>query len=224
MKTRIQFTPLLIGVLLGAAGWFFFWLFAFRPAPVRTFAAAAHPGVTRIAVDDQLLHKLKDPTLFALPSDEGFSGSFIGNRVDLHLSLEKPASPIRYLPQITAAAPGVDRVLLSGETELPQNPLPIPGATQRPAPQPAPGLQLFPSPELKSRSDALQLNVIQTGLPETVRVNLSIRADGSVEHALFETPATNAALLSTVRQLRFKPAAEPSEGWIDIRFTQEEKK
>jgi hypothetical protein len=224
VKTRIQFTPLLIGVLLGAAGWFLFWLFAFRPAPARAFAATAHPKVTRMTADDQTLHRLKDPTLFALPSDEGFSGSFIGDRVDLHLSLEKPASPIRYLPQTTAATPGVDRVLLSGETELPQNPLPIPGAIQRPATQPAAGIQLFPSPELKSRSDTLQLHVIQTGLPETIRVNLSIRADGSVEHALFETPVTNAALLSAVRQLRFKPAAEPIDGWIDIRFTQEEKK
>ncbi len=224
MKTRIQFTPLFTGVLLGTAGWFLFWLFAFRPVPVRTFAAAVFPMVTRITVEDQTLHKLKDPTLFALPSDEGFSGRFIGNRVDLYLSLEKSASPTRYLPQTTAAAPVVDRVLLSGENELPQNPLPIPGATQRPATQPAAGIQLFPSPELKSRSDALQLHVIQAGLPETVRVNLSIRADGSVEYALFETPVTNAALLSAVRQLRFKPAAEQAEGWIDIRFTQEEKK
>jgi hypothetical protein len=225
VKTRIQFTPLFTGVLLGASGWFLFWLFAFRPVPVRTFAAAAHPGVTRTIVDDQPLHKLKDPTLFAFPADEGFSGRFIGNRVDLYLSLEKPASPTRYLPQTTTAAPGIDRVILSGENELPQNPLPIPGATQRPALQPAAGIQLFPSPELKSRAgDALQLNLTPDGQPETLRVNLSIRADGSVEHALFETPVTNAALLSAVRQLRFKPAAEPDEGWIDIRFTQEEKK
>lgn len=175
-------------------------------------------------VDDQTLHKFKDPTLFALPADEGFSGRFVGNRVDLHLSLEKPASPVRYLPQTTAAAPSIDRALLSGETALPQSPLPVPGATQRLISQPAAGIQLFLSPELKSRADTLQLNIALTGRPETVRVNLTVRADGTVEHALFETPVTNAALLSAVRQLRFKPAAEKIEGWIDIRFAQEDKK
>ena len=226
MKIRVQFTPELTAALFCAAGWFVFWLLAFRPAPLHPFAAAAHPEVTRLVADDETLRKLKAPTLFALPSDEGFSGRFIENRVEVHLSLEKPLSPVRYLPHEKAAAPGLDRALLTAETGLTQSALPVPGATPPVAVRPTADTQLFLSPELKSRArDTLQLgNITPTGLPETVRVNLTINPDGTVGHALYETPVTNAALLSAVRQLRFKPATEPTESWMDIRFAQEEKK
>jgi hypothetical protein len=225
VKIRIQFTPELTAALLCAAGWFAFWLTAFRPAPLGQVVESAHPELTRLIADDATLRKLKAPTLFALPSGEGFSGSFLENRVDLHLSLEKPSSPVRYLPHENTAASGVDRALLTEKTALPQSALPVPGATPQEAVRPAAGTRLFLSPELKSRAgEALQLNIAAAGLPETVRVNLTIRPDGTVEHALFETPVTNAALLSAVRQLHFKPATEQTESWIDIRFVQEEKK
>ena len=161
----------------------------------------------------------------SLPSDEGFSGRFLETRVDLRLSLEKPSSPVRYLPHENTPAPGINQTLLTVETALPQSALPIPGTTPSEPVRPVEGLQLFLSPELTPRAgNTPQLNIASAGLPETVRVNLSVRTDGTVGHALFETPVTNAALLSAVRQLHFKPAAEPTESWIDIRAAQEEKK
>jgi len=225
VKIRVQLTPALTAAMLCAAGWSALWLLAFQPSPLCPAVAAAHPEFTRLIADDETLRKLKAPTLFALPSGEGFSGSFIENRVDLRLSLEKPSSPVRYLPHEKTAAPGVDRALLTESIALPQNALPVPGATPPTAVRPVAKTQLFLSPELKSRAgDILQLNITSAGLPETVRVNLTVRPDGTVEHALFETPVTNAALLSAVRQLHFKPATGQTESWIDIRFAQEEKK
>lgn len=193
--------------------------------PLRSFSAAAHPEVIRLIADDETLRKLKAPTLFALPSSEGFSGNFLESRVDLRLSLEKSSSPVRYLPQESTLVSGINQTLLTAKTAQPQTALPIPGENPLTAVRTSTGTQLFLSPELKPRSGNItQLNITPDGLPETVRVNLSIRPDGTVEHAFFETPATNTALLSAVRQLRFKPAAESIESWIDIRFAQEGKK
>lgn len=225
MKIRVQFTPALTAALLGAGGWFVLWLFAFQPAPLHPAIPSPHPEVTRLVTDDETLRKLKTPTLFALPSDEGFSGRFLENQVNLRLTLEKTNSPARYLSPGKTAAPGVDRSLLMAETALPRTAaLPAPGTSPRPAIRPAAGTQLFLSPELKLRTeDTQQLNIASSGLPETIRVNLAIRSDGTVEYAFFETPVTNTALLSAVRQLQFKPAKEKTEGWMDIRFAQEEK-
>lgn len=224
MKITIQFTPALTAALLCAAVWFAFWMLAFRPVPLRPPIPSVHPEATRLVTDDETMRKLKAPTLFALPSGEGFSGQFLETRVDLRLTLEKPASPVRFLAQENIAAPGVNQALLTSETDIPPGALPAPGSAPRTEIRPAEGTLLFLSPELKLRAaETLQLNIPGKGLPETVRVNLTVRPDGTVEHALFDTPATNAVLLSAVRQLRFKPAAEKTEGWIDIRFAQEGK-
>lgn len=224
MKIRIQFTPRLTVALLCAAGWFALWLFAFRPAPFRQAVPPMNPEVIRLVTDDETLRKLKEPTLFALPSDTGFSGRFIEDRVNLRLTLEKPAAPVRYLSKENSAAPDVNRRLLTAETVLPEGTLPAPGTVPRTAVRPAAGIQLFLSPELKPRAgDFPQFNIAASGLPETVRVNLAVRADGTVESAFFDAPVTNGALLSAARQLQFKPAKEKTEGWIDIRFAQEGK-
>ena len=224
MKIRVQFTPALTVAILCAAGWFALWMFAFRPAPFRQAMSTVHPEVSRLVPDDETLRKLKTPTLFALPSDTGFSGRFVEDQVNLRLTLEKPAAPVRYLPKDNRAAPDINSALLSAETSLPQGALPAPGTVPRPAIRPAAGTQLFLSPELKPRAcDALQINIEASGLPEIVRVNLAVRSDGTVEQAFFDTPVTNAALLGAVRQLQFKPSKEKTEGWIDIRFTQEGK-
>jgi len=224
VKIRVQFTPVLTAALLCAAGWFTLWLFAFRPAPLLPVMPTIHPKVTRLVVEDEALRKLKTPTLFALPSDLGFSGRFVEDQVNLSLTLEKPAAPARYLPKENSAAPAVNRALLTAETVIPQGALPAPGTAPRSAIRPAVGTQLFLSPELKLRaSEPPQLNIAAYGLPETVRVNLAVRADGTVEQAFFDTPVTNAALLGAVRQLQFKPSKEKTEGWIDLRFAQEGK-
>jgi hypothetical protein len=225
VKIRIQFTPALTVALFCAAGWFAFWMLAFRPVPLSPVITAERPEVIRLVADDETLRKLKAPTLFALPSGEGFSGPFLESRVDLRLSLGKPVSPVHFLPHENVSAPDVDKTLLTSKTVIPQSALPVPGATPHATVRPVAGTQLFLSPELKPRAgETFQFDTAASGLPETVRANLTVRADGTVEHAFFETPVTNAALLSAVRQLRFKPAKERAEGWIDIRFAQEEKK
>jgi len=223
VKIRIQLTPVLTAALLCAAGWFALWLFAFQPAPLRPETSAPHPEVTRLVTDDETLRKLKTPTLFALPSDAGFSGRFLENQVTRALTLEKTNSPVRYLPPGPAASPGVDRRLLMTATALPESELPALGAAPRTAIRPAAGTQLFLSPELQARAGDIPLHLAADGPDGTVRVNLSVRADGTVEYAFFETPVTNAALLNAVRKLPFKPAGKKTEGWMDIRFAQEEK-
>ena len=183
-----------------------------------------HPEVSRLVANDEALRKLKTPTLFALPSDAGFSGRFVENQVNLRLTLEKPAASTRYLQKENSTAPDVNRTLLTAETILPRGALPAPGTASRPAIRPAAGAQLFLSPELKLRAgNTLQLNIAASGSPETVRVNLVVRADGTVESAFFDAPVTNGALLSAVRQLQFNLSKEKTEGWIDIRFAQEGK-
>jgi len=224
VKIRFQLTPVLTAALICAAGWYAFWILSFRPAPSRQPIATARPKVTRLVMDNETLCKLRVPTRFALPSSEGFSGGFLGDRVDIRLSLEKPASPVRYLPQENAASPDTDLSLLTAGTIIPKNELPVPGTAPRQSPPPGATTQLFLSPELKPRAhDALRLNIVAAGLPETIRVNLTVGPDGTVERALFENPAAGIALLNAVRQLRFKPAAGPTEGWMDIHFTREGK-
>jgi hypothetical protein len=221
VKIRLQPTPELTAALLCAVGWFAFWLFAFQPAPLHPPVPPSRPFVSLVASAEEL-NRLQSPTRFAFPSDEGFSGKFVEDRIDLPLTLEKPVVPVRYLPKEPSAAPELNQTLLMKKTTLPQSALPAPGSAPRTAVRPASGTQLFPSPELQSRAGILQLNLASAnGLPETIRINLSIRADGTVESAFFDTPVTNAALLSAVRQLPFKPDGKPADGWIDIRFAQE---
>ncbi len=224
MKIRIQFTPASAGALLCAIAWFAFWLFALRPAVPSPVITASQPEFTRLIADDATLDKLKAPTLFALPSTEGFSGLFLENVIDLHPALEKTNSPIRYLSPEKVVTPGVDRSYLMEETTLPHGALPAPGAAPRTAISPVAETQLFLSPELKLRAgDMPQLGVASSGMYGTLRVNLTVRTDGTVEYVFFETPVTNTALLSAIRQLRFKPASERTESWIEIRFAQEGK-
>ncbi|MEI8206183.1 MAG: hypothetical protein WCG03_04835 [Kiritimatiellales bacterium] len=224
MKIRVQFTPVLSVALLCASGWFSLWLFTFRPTPHRATISDVHTEVIRLVTDNETLRKLKTPTLFALPANAGFSGRFVENQVNLRLTLEKPAAPVRYLPKENSVSPDVNRALLTEETGLPQGALPAPGTVPRLAIRPAAGTQLFLSPKLKLRvSDLPQLHIAASGLPETVRANLAVRADGTVESAFFDAPITNTALLNAVRQLQFNPSKEKTEGWLDIRFAPEGK-
>lgn len=222
MKTRIQFNPELILALGCAAGWFSLWLFALRPVAVRPQIASAGPEFIRLIADDETLNRLKAPTLFALPSIEGFSGEFLEKRIDLPLTLEKPSDPARYLPRTPPRAPAINPELLMEKTAVSQNPLPIPGDTPQAATPPAAATQLFLSPELSRRAEGpLSLTISRTGLPDTLRVNLTVRADGTVESAFFEQPVTNTALAGAIRTLRFKPGKQKTEGWMDVHFPTE---
>lgn len=225
MKPRIQLTPELTAALLCAAAGSIFWLSAFRPGIPQTAAIPQRPEFIRLIADDETLNKLKTPTLFALPSEEGFSGKFLENRVDLRLIHEKTSSPARYLPSRETPAPGIDRTLLNTAPAIPQESLPVPGAAPRPVLSAGASVRLFFSPGLEARRGGASLSGTGlSGVPETVRIHLAVRPDGSVEYALFETPVTNAALLRAVRQMNFSPSGERTEGWMDIRFAPEGEK
>ena len=222
MKIRIHLTPALTIALLCAVGWFAFWLLAFRPAPLRSALPSIHPEWIRLPADDKILNKITLPTLFALPSAEGFSGQFIKDKIAVERTPKKPDDPTRYLSHGNDSAPGIRPSLLLKEAALPKNALPLPGVLPRVAVPPETGARFFLSPELKGRASELpQLTIADPSLPENIRVNLAIRTDGTVKSAFFENPVTNVALLSAVRQLQFKPAQTETDGWIDIRFARE---
>lgn len=224
MKFRIQLTPELTAAVLCTAGWYLFWLSAFRPVPVHTteLAALPLPSVTLLTGMDQTLQRIQNPALFALPAQEGFSGDFLKTRIGMRLSLEKPVEPARYLERRSTSAPAIDSRFLTSGLRLPTAALPVPGATKPAARPPAQTTRIFFSPELASRAENIgTLNLPAAGLPENIRVHLTIREDGTVSHAFFETPVTLAALISAVRELRFAPGEKPARGWIDIRFAQE---
>lgn len=222
MKTRIQFTPEFVVAGICVASWFAVWLLAFRPSPLQPARPLMIPEVTRLVTDDATLRKLSTPTLFALPSDEGFSGRFVEDRITVERTPDLPAGSVRYLPRKVSEVQNVDKARLTSETRLPQRALPVPGVVPRPAVRPAAGTRLFLSPQLKSRAgDFSSFEIASDGLSETLRVNVVVSPDGRVKHAFFEKPVTNAALLNAIRKLPFHPADRQTEGWIDIRFEPE---
>lgn len=224
MRFRIQLTPELTAAVLCTAGWYLFWMAAFHPVPVHTTEPAAfpRPSVTLLDGMDPTLRQIRNPALFALPAQEGFSGDFLKSRIGMRLSLEKPVDPARYLERRSTAAPAIDSRFLTGGLRPPTAALPIPGATAPAARQSLQTTRIFFSPELAPRAEKNgTLNLPAAGLPESLRVHLTVREDGTVSHAFFETPVTLGALISAVRELRFAPDEKPATGWIDIRFVQE---
>lgn len=223
MKCRIQFTPALAVALLCAAGWATLWLFAFHPAPVRAPLKPFSPAITRLSGGDEIVRTLQQPTLFALPSKSGFSGDFIADRIELRLVLEKPASPASFLPNEPPAAIPLDRATLLNGTGLPQSGLPVPGTTPRTPIQPLTQSRIFLSPELALRAgNSLQLDLTEPNLPDTLRVWITIRPDGTVDRVLFDSPNDSPGLLRAIRTLSFKPSETATEGWMDIRFVRQE--
>jgi len=223
VKTDIQFTQEYAVAFFIVTGWSLFWLFAFQPAAALQSPSVNHPEVVRLIADDDTLKKLAAPTLFALPSIEGFSGRFVEDRVIAPKTVVKPANPIRYLPRAPLTSSRIDTKLLAAETLLPVQDLPLPDSTSRNPPLPERLSQIFPSPEVQARVGVFPEWLDLPGeLPETLRVYVQIRPDGTVEHAFCDTPVTNAALLQAIRALAFKPSMNHSDGWIDLRFKQGE--
>lgn len=221
MKKNIQFTPELTAALLCAAGFFAIWLFGFSLLPQAGYCRPRRAELTRLVADEKTLDKLKAPTLFALPSETGFSGRFIRNRVDRPAATDKPVPAERFLAMTPPAVPVLDPEQLSEQAISIPDALPVPGARPQTAPVRETGTQLFFSPELKPRAPArLPDGLAEIPFQEPVRANLSVRADGTVESVFFDTPVTNAALIRAVRHMTFRPAKSPSDGWIDIRFAQ----
>lgn len=221
MKSRIQFSPALTLAFLCSLAWFALWLSAFQPALEPPFQPVHLPPVALHPRPEGVLRTLQSPTLFARPSAEGFSGTFPENRVDLSLSLERPHQPETYLDRRPAAAPAPDRTQLMIETiPLPQSDLPAPGAPRTAVERRPERIELFFSAELQTRaSETGPLKEIEDLSTASLRIHLTVRPDGTVAHAFFDTPAEQPALLSAIRRIRFTPEAEETSGWLDIRFT-----
>lgn len=223
MKCRIQFTPAGLIAGLCAAGWFALWLVAFSPQAVRPPLKIFRPPLALLTEGGEQTRMLQNPTRFALPSESGFSGRFLEDRIDLRLALEKPSAPLRFFPVRTPVPALLDRDTLLHGTGLPQSGLLIPGDTPRRQVPPLEKPVFFPSPELAPRTpDNIALDLPETALPESLRVWLRIRSDGTVERVLIEPPADSPALLRAIRQMQFIPAEDATEGWAAIRPVRKE--
>jgi hypothetical protein len=207
-----------------SAAWFALWLIPFRPTEETSLLRSTTPNVTRLAQNEHVGRVLRDPTLFALPSENGFSGHFPEQHIALNLSLEKTSDPVRFLPPPSFDPPQIDPDVLSGEEPRPTQALPKPNHTTYLNKLTSESGRLFLSPELQARSSGtLYIRSDLTNLPEVVRAWLQVRADGTVERVLLQTPVQNPTLLPELQKLRFEPASESTAGEISIRFTPGEK-
>ncbi len=223
MKNRLQIIPIV--ATLCAGGWFTFWLFAFQPLSKSPNPPAFRPPiVTHLNEKACHLREVRNPTHFALPSVSGFSGPFPETCVVLRLALEKPVHKTWFLSPENTRKASIDLDWLLPNIALPQRALLIPNATtsvpnrsvdNRP--------RLTFSPNLVSRveSKTVPPSLMNEALPSSVRIHLIVCADGSVRHALLETPTTNQTLLRAIRQLQFKPIEVETIGWADFLSTKE---
>jgi len=225
VKTRIQFTPALIMAIVCSLAWFALWLSAFHPVPEPSFPATPHLAATIFPATDETLSPFRAPTLFALPSEQGFSGTFPEDRVNVRLSLERPHQPKTYLPRQPTDTPAPNPTQLTENIPLPESELPAPGATRTTVIRQPERIAFFFSPELASRATDIETPDVITALPgSSIRIRLSVRPDGNVAHAFCETPIEQPTLLRAIRNLRFTPSSEKTEGWLDIRFTPDREK
>ena len=225
MKTRIQFTPALIIAIVCSLAWFALWLSAFRPVPEPSVSPEPRLVATVFPATDKTLNPFRAPTLFALPSEQGFSGTFPEERINVHLSLERPLQPETYLPRQPVDTPSPNPTQLTESIPLPESELPMPGATRTTVIRQPEKISLFFSPELASRATEIKIPAEINTLPDSsIRIRLSVRPDGGIAHAFFENPTEQPSLLRAIRNLRFTPTSEKTEGWLDIRFTPDREK
>ncbi len=204
-----------------ALAWFAFWLSAFRPIP-EPEPRFESPWIAAVCpATDPTLKTLQAPTLFALPSEQGFSGTFPENQVNVRLSLEQPRQPETYLSRQPLAAPTPDQTQLIESIPRSESELPAPGGNRTTVIRNPETIAFFFSPELASRATEIETPTkIETHADASVRIRLTVRPNGTVAHAFFESPMEQSALLSAIRKLRFTPAPEETSGWLDIRFTE----
>ncbi len=200
--------------------WFTFWLSAFRPIPEPEPRLESHLVAAICPATDPALQTLQAPTLFALPSEQGFSGTFPEKQVNVRLSLERPRQSETYLSRQPVAAPAPDQTQLIESIPHSESELPAPGGNRTTVIRTPEKIVFFFSPELAPRATGIKPPAeIESLSDASVRIRLTVRPDGTVAHAFFETPMEQPALLSAIRKLRFTPTPEETSGWLDIRFT-----
>lgn len=223
MTTRIQRALIWTAASLAAAGWFALWLTAFEPTPqkpaARPHRAPLHLSTAPRQSDSSLLH----PTLFALPSEQGFSRGFPEKEVHFRLELERPVQPAIFLDRAPKPVAPIVRSTLMNPARLPQNALPAPGAPPRSTVPPLQQHHLHPSPDLPELADPGGLPELDTeGLPAALSLVLFLRTDGTVERVLLDTPVDRpSALLRALRSVRFAPPGRPVQGRAELRLSAE---
>ena len=220
MKKHLQCCVAPLAALVCTALWFAPWLLAFDPAPRPAYVPKEMPSVglwVHATFPNAPLHA---PTLFALPAEQGFSGEFPEKSVGLiPTSWERPRQSDIYLERNPTPRFRPEQPNLNDTITLPHDPL-EPASVTEPLAFPHPGrIALFLSPELQARTDGTPQLEISGNLPESIRVYLKVRPDGSIDQTLFDPPIGNGHLTGAVRQLRFLPALQSTEGWLDIRVT-----
>jgi len=200
--------------------WFVFWLTAFHPMEQPAALSPSRPAISLDPKTDEPLRTLQNPTFFALPSKEGFSGIFPENHVNISLTLERPKHPKMVLARQPGTAPVPDQTQLIKSVPLPSSQLSVPHQ-YRTIPMRQPDrIALFFSPNLPPCINSTEsLQEIKPLSPSSTHIDLTVRPNGTVAHAFFETPTDQPALRSRVYQLRFSPVPKEIHGWLDIRFT-----
>jgi hypothetical protein len=217
VKFRIQFTPALAGALICTLSWYALWIAVFRPATEQKTRSAVQPEAALQPADARDIPPFSAPTLFALPSRHGFSGSFPPARVNLALQFESPEQPSYALAPGNIREGDPNPAPLFGTVTRPRTQEHLPGAfNMEPVPQTG-RVEFFFSPELRRRMAHPPVINPDGELPETVQIRLRVRPDGSVAYAFFDNPVTNPQLIAAIRKLRFIPATEHTTGRLELR-------
>lgn len=217
MKPDIQFTPEMKAALICTLLWFALWTLAFQPEPVREMLPPVETNAGLRTADARDIPRFSSPTLFALPSRQGFSDTFPEDRVNMTLQFESPDQPSYELPPGSFREGDPNPAPLYEAVAFPRTEEHLPGSFQiRPAIQPGRVEYFFP-PNLKNRLINQPDRNPPGELPESVRVRLKVNADGIVERVFFETPTQNQNLIAALMGLRFAPASEAAEGWVELR-------
>ncbi len=217
MKTRSHLIPAFAAALLCTTAWFAVWLTAFQPLPARHEMRPDQPKVALLPAGPEP-DPLSRPTLFALPAEQGFSGTFPEPRMHLALKLDHPQQPDYYLPRETAASPAPKEIQFTEPASLPQaGQLSAPDTVPFAAAASQPGIFLHLSPGLRLRTDSPFLLDGIGPLPDFLKAHLKVETDGRVSQCFFDTPVDNSALNGALRSLHFHPVPEATDGWLEIR-------
>jgi hypothetical protein len=214
--------PLLLSTV-PACLWFALWLIGFQPAETGSVESKSEPPKISIVPDTSLLlDPLRSPSLFALPSENGFSGVFPETLISSPVSATRTEQPLSFLPRPNTSRSTFTPDRIGTRIPLAQETLPVPRIYPSPTPRDDKATQLFFSSEtLKTRLINAEVfeSIISSETEISAQAHLFIGKDGWVQHAFFDTPTDRANLLQTIRLLRFHPADSDTDGWLTIRVT-----
>ncbi|QHI68161.1 hypothetical protein [Tichowtungia aerotolerans] len=217
MKFSVQFTPALGGALICTLLWYAFWLVAFQPNADHPVLSAVQGNASLQMANASQIPDFSNPTLFALPSQQGFSEGFPSDRVSLTLRFDSPKQPLFDLPPGDIRKGDPNPAPLMEAVAAPGSKIHLPGSTRIVRVRQGQRVELFLSPELRTRMDQPPEIDPPGELPESVRVHLNVRPNGTVANIFFDTPVQNPHLIAAVMRLRFAPASKQTTGWLELR-------